>query len=134
MWKTLVLAILLVMVVLFVGTSRSDAGDPDQLTTDLSFPLPPVEQTNSPSPPPNAPRPHELFTPYDVGPPEGVWHYEDLTLAEKETADLGRDVSGWKASQDLLVQSMKEQARQAAAARAQHQIGLGDLGDTGVVP
>lgn len=134
MWKTLVFAILLATVVLFAGASRSDAGDPEELTTDSSFPLPPVEQTNSPAPPPNTPRPHEPFTQYDVGPPEAIWHYDDLSAAEKETADLGRDVSGWKASQDLLVQSMKEQARQSAAMQAQHQIGLGDLGDTGVVP
>ena len=47
---------------------------------------------------------------------------------------LGRDVSGWAASQDAMVAAVKEQARIEAAMIAQRQLGLGDLGDTGVVP
>ncbi len=133
MWKALVLGVL-AATMLFVGVSRSDVGDPDALSTDSSFPLPaPAADPVAPAPSGSQP-PRELFTPYDVGPPEGIWRYEDLTQAEKETADLGSDVSGWSASQDAMVAAVREQARIEAAKIAQRQLGLNQLGDTGVVP
>lgn len=136
MWRIVALGVLVVVTLVVVGsvrTARSDAASPE-LTTDTSFPLPaPAADPVAPAPPGARPA-RELFTPYDTGPPEATWRYEDLTAAEKETADLGRDVSGWSASQDAMVAAVREQGRIEAAKIAQRQLGLGQLGDTGVVP
>ncbi|MBL0220085.1 MAG: hypothetical protein IPQ07_40235, partial [Myxococcales bacterium] len=78
--------------------------------------------------------PGHLFEPYDVGPLEAVWSYDQLTPAEKETADLGRDASGWEPSQVRRVEAVKAAVRRQAAVLAQRELGLGDLGATGVVP
>lgn len=133
MWKTLSVTVLLFTLVVFARHSRSDSSDED-LGPDPSFPLPPPQQDPATPAPPGTPGHHEPFTPYDVGPASAVWRYEDLSVAEKEVVDLGRDVSAWAASQDAMVAAVKEQARIEAAIIAQRQLGLGDLGDTGVVP
>ena len=136
MWRIVAFGVLVGVIAVVAGTARmarSDAASPE-LMTDTSFPLPaPAADPVAPASPGARP-PRELFTPYDTGPPEATWRYEDLTAAEKETADLGRDVSGWSASQDAMVAAVREQGRIEAAKIAQRQLGLGQLGDTGVVP
>lgn len=133
MWKMLAAGTLVMAtLVVFAGISRSDAGD--ELGADPSFPLPPPAQDPPTPAPEGAQPPRAPFTPYDSGPPSAVWRYEDLSAEEKETVDLGRDVSGWAASQDALMLAVKEQARIEAAIIAQRRLGLGDLGETGVVP
>ena len=136
MWRIVVLGVLVAVILVVAGAARtahSDIANPE-ISTDSSFPLPePAADPVAPAPPGSQP-PRELFTPYDTGPPEGTWRYEDLTPAEKETADLGRDVSGWSASQAAMVAAVREQGRIEAAKIAQRQLGVGQLGDTGVVP
>jgi hypothetical protein len=63
-----------------------------------------------------------------------VWTAEQLTAEEREVVELGADNSGWAASQNVMVEAVKAEARIQAAVIAQRQLGLGSLGDTGVVP
>ncbi len=134
MLKTIFVGVSIGFVLLaFAARSRSDASDPGELTTDTSFPLP-DPAVGSASASAGAIAPGHLFESYDAGPAEAVWSYDQLTPAEKETADLGRDASGWEPSQVRRVEAVKGAVRRQAAVLAQRELGLGDLGATGVVP
>ena len=78
--------------------------------------------------------PRDTFTPYGTGNLEANWKYEDLTTDEKVVADKGRDVANWKGIHDAYRQAAIERAAQAVADAAAHQLGVDDLGTTGVVP
>ena len=135
MWKLLGVGTLLMTVLVIVaGVARSDDGDSDGLTMDSSFPLPPPAQDPVSPAPPRTPPVKQPFAPYDNGGPAAVWEVEDLTAEEREIIELGRDVSGWAASQDVMMQAVKAQAEVQAANIAQRELGLGELGEIGVVP
>lgn len=136
MTKVVGVGLLLVVATLIAlaGVSRSDAGDPTDVEPSSSFPLPPPENTPLTPAPPGTPLPRQPFTLYEPGPPNAVWTAEQLTAEEREVVELGADNSAWAASQDVMVEAVKAEARIQAAIIAQRQLGVGALGDTGVVP
>lgn len=135
MWKLWVsFGLLVTTLVVLGGVSRSDGGDPDGLPQDPSFPLPPPENTPLAPVPPGTPMPRQPFTLYEHGPPGSEWRYDQLSADEQEVVDLGRDVSGWAAGQNAMVEAVRAEAFIQAGILAQRQLGLGELGDTGVVP
>ena len=87
--------------------------------------------------------PKDPFSPYGVLPPPDpkaaapsnpIWRYTDLSLAEKEVADRGRDVTGWDATHNAFAAAVALRAHDAAATSAASQLGVEDLATTGVVP
>lgn len=135
MWKLWgTCGLLLALLGVFAGVSRSDNVDVDDRGPDSTFPLPPSEQGPLGAAPPGTRAPQPQFRLYEAGPPESVWRYEQVTPDEREVIDLGRDVSGWSAGQDAMVEAVHAQAVIEAAMLAQRRLGLGDFGEIGVVP
>ena len=97
--------------------------------------LPPPEATPpQPAPAPGAQRPIDPFSTSDVGPPSGVWQYEDLGPEEQEAADRGFETSTWAGGQQALAAAAAQRYPEIAAKRAQLMLGILELADTGVVP
>ncbi|HEU0035109.1 MAG TPA: hypothetical protein VFQ53_30995 [Kofleriaceae bacterium] len=85
-------------------------------------------------PNPGSERPmKDPFVPYDPGPPEALWKYEDLTPGERAVVDRGRaeDFTSVHAGYASAIQIRSAQAASDAAAL---QLGISDLSTTGVVP
>ncbi|MBA3540369.1 MAG: hypothetical protein H0T79_12205 [Deltaproteobacteria bacterium] len=127
--KSLVLACILVASgIIFVAKSWSDVGA-DSTASDLPGP-PPSDQT----PPYVGMARHEPGTPYDPGPTDAIWKYSDLKADEKAHVDRGRAVAGWTDVHEGYNTAIMEQAEQARATAAEHELGLQDSGEIGVVP
>lgn len=128
MSKLLWLALVLLGVMIVGATSRSDdLGTATEAppSIDLSFP---AKVPLGPNPP------RDPNTPYDVGPPDAVWSYEQLSPADKAVADRGRDTTGWQAVHDEYAAASAQRAETSKAELAAALLGLQGLGDTGVVP
>jgi len=122
--------LVVVAVAVLLVASRSQSDDLGTTTeappsVDLSFP---AKAPLGPNPPrgPNAP--------YDVGPPEAVWSYDQLSPADKAVADRGRDTTAWQAVHDEYAAASEERAEITKAEMAAQLLGLHALGATGVVP
>lgn len=121
------------------GTSRSDVVSDAPMAPTTAVPEPTTQ-----APVQNAPEPsarHQPFTQYFVGPapwdksPKPLWHYEDLTPAEKVVVDRGRDTTGWSNINNAFASASEQRAKQAASSSAAAQLGLDNTSlETGVVP
>lgn len=117
-------------VMVFAATSRGDdapAQEPSQPPPSVDLSLPP------PNPLPEQ-RPRSPHDPYDIGPPEAVWRYEQLSAKDQEVLDRGRDTSAWEPVLDVYAQAAAEQAEQAQARMAAAFLGIDGLNELGVVP
>lgn len=128
MGKAFWLSIAMLCVLLVAATSGGDdLGTATEAppSIDLSFP---AKAPLGPNPPrgPNAP--------YDIGPPEAVWSYDQLSPTDKAVADRGRDTTGWEAVHDEYAAASEEGAEISKAEIAAMRLGLHALGHTGVVP
>jgi hypothetical protein len=74
------------------------------------------------------------FSPYDIGPPEAAWSYDQLTPPEKTIADRGRDVTGWQTTHDAYRAAVLQLSARAQAAAAAQQLGVANVETIGVVP
>jgi hypothetical protein len=74
--------------------------------------------------------------PYDVGPPEQVWKYDQLSPAEQEAVERGRAAGAARAGKmdEALSRAAKEHSKRARAEAAEHQLGVYELGRMGVIP
>jgi hypothetical protein len=118
---------------LIAATSRSDVApaNPPLEPTPIDEPITGTPITPAPGTESTVP-PKDPFAPYDPGP--GTWAYEDLSAEERALADRGRDTTGWTEINGAFANASKEQAQRAAAAAAATQMGVSNVGDTGVVP
>jgi len=103
--------------------------------------LPPTEATPEPitgvaetSPPSGEPPPFDPFKPYAIGGPEAAWKLSDLTTAEQTVAQRGLTTTGWSATHNAFASAVVQRAQHAAASAAAAQLGVDNLGTTGVVP
>lgn len=139
MWK-LIATGLFICAIIFLGAAhqsevRADAvvdedenipaePVPEPITGTAVMPLPGSETVQK--------KPSE---PYDVGPPDHVWKYEQLSTEEKAAVERGRAAGAARAGKDLgITIGVKEQSRRARAEAAQHQLGLDNLSAIGVAP
>lgn len=119
--KAVLLGAILVAIGIFAATSWSDVVDDDTASD------PPASYVGRPR--------HEPLTPYDPGPDDAIWNYNDLNAEEKAVVDRNRNVDGWGAVHAGYTVVIKERAVRVAASSAEHQLGLeGNTGDIGVVP
>jgi hypothetical protein len=70
------------------------------------------------------------FAPFSA---EGGVPYDELSATEKAAVDRNRDVTGWQPRHDAFAAAVRERSRLARAESAQHQLGLDNLAETGVV-
>lgn len=73
------------------------------------------------------------FTPYDPGPPEALWRYEQLSTAEKAVVDRGRDTTAWRGIHGAYGAAVRERVPALRAQAAASQLGAHDLPLIGVV-
>ena len=140
MGKTFFVGALMLVVVLVVrvATSHSDVTPPPSLPSPA--PAEPITGTPIAGDVPSQGPAHTPFTPYPIGPapgdtsPKPFWLYDDLSPSEKAVIDKARDVTGWQATNDIITSAAAEHAHQAAADAAAHQLGVDNLGTTGVIP
>ena len=96
---------------------------------------PPSVDLSSPATVPlGANPPRDPFTPFDIGPPEAAWSYEQLSPADQAVADRGRQPVGTQAEIDAYNAVLQQQAADANARMAGRLLGVDSLGDVGVVP
>lgn len=107
-----------------VGTTSSGTAADDVV-------LPPIDMLAQPAPG-SEPPVRDPFTPYDTGP--NPWSYDQLTAGEKAVVDRGRNTTGWSQTHDAYAAAARQAAQDAQVATAQHELGLQDGVDTGVVP
>lgn len=132
--KAFVISMTAVVAFVWVSASRSDDS-----TTSTSAPTagpvpePITEQPIMPAPGSETPQ-RDHFVPYDPGPPEARWSYQQLNPAEKAHVDRGRNVDGWAdthaAFQAASTERIEEMSPQIAAAV----LGADHLDEVGVVP
>lgn len=140
MGKRLVSRVLMFALLLVAASSRSDGGSSEAAPTQApSLPSVAADEPITGSPAVSAPgdaRPrHDPFTPYGVGPPgTKTWSYDDLSPPERAYADRNRDPGKWAQIGAAYAHAAKERAQHAAGAAGAHQLGIGDLAGTGVVP
>lgn len=73
--------------------------------------------------------------PYDIGPPEHAWKLSQLSSEERAAVERGRAAGLARAGmQEAITLAAKEQSKRARAEAAQHQLGIDNLGEIGVVP
>jgi len=107
-----------------------DEPHPYELPNPDREPAPP--SANSPSHVGSA---HQSFQPYDPGPAEALWSREQLSSEDRALADHNRDhAQAWAPVQDAYARAARARAQDAAALAAEHQLGLEDSGNVGVVP
>ncbi|MDX2092444.1 MAG: hypothetical protein SFX73_31565 [Kofleriaceae bacterium] len=129
MSKLMLFALVLIGVTVVASTSRSDDLGPTTETppsVDLSFP---ATVPQGPNPP------HDMVTqPFDIGPPQAAWSYEQLSAAEKAVVDHGRQPLGAQADLDAYNAAMAKLAAQSNAVMSARMLGVDGLGDVGVIP
>jgi hypothetical protein len=135
MGNALRLAALMFCALLVAASLRSD------VSADVDAALDPVVSADEPTleapvePAPGFETPQkDPFAPYDVGPAEEVVRYDELSPDDKAAADRGRSVAGWQGRHDVYAGAVTERSARAAAAAAQHKLGIDALDTTGVVP
>jgi hypothetical protein len=132
--SALILGAVTLAVVWASSSSRSDPQPTSTSATPANASDEPISGVASiPTPGSESPM-RDPFTPYDIGPAQAAWGYTSLTSSEKAVVDHGRDVTGWSGVHDAYRQAAIERATQAAAQAAVHELGIDDLGTTGVVP
>jgi len=139
MWKLIATGLLMCVAILLGAANQSlvaadTAVDDEENIPAESIPEPTTEAPVMPLPGSETKQklPSE---PYDVGPPDQVWKYEQLSDAEKAAVDRGRAAGAARAGKDQgLAIGVKEHSRRARAEAAQHQLGLDDLRAIGVAP
>jgi hypothetical protein len=146
MWKSLHFGVLVCGSLLFAATSRGDIAAPPAPIVPTAPIAPstavPEPITGTPSTPASGSEtsPRGPFTPYAIGPapgdksPKPFWSYADLSAADKVVADRNKDAQGWDQINGAFASASAGRARQAVADSAQAQLGVADLGTTGVVP
>jgi hypothetical protein len=77
---------------------------------------------------------HDPFTPYDPGPPEAQWSYNQLNAQERALIDKGKGVTAKIPTLNAFAAAAAERAQSAAATSAEHQLGIENLETLGVVP
>jgi hypothetical protein len=77
--------------------------------------------------------PKDPFTPYDVGDPASIISLDELTPAEQEVVQRGRNVDSWRGIHDSYGAAVALRSKQARARAAQHQLGIDNLATQGVV-
>jgi hypothetical protein len=122
-------------VLFLTATSRSDVAPPDipLAATPIDEPITGAAITPAPGTTNSVP-PKDPFAPYDVGPTNATWSYNDLSTAERALADRGRNTDGWTEVNAGFAAASAEQAQRAAAAAAASQLGVADLATAGVIP
>lgn len=118
-------------------SNAQQAGDPAEPSTAPSTGVAPEPITGVPvTPRPGSETPpRDPFTPDDDSrPANAVWSYEDLTPVEQAVAHRGLDQPGWQATHDAYRAAVIQRANKAAAAAAEHQLGVDALDTLGVVP
>ena len=143
MGKWLLVAALVAVSFFFIASSRSDVAP---TVPTLPPPTPglgmaePITGTAVQPAPGSESQLKDPFKPYDIGPsaldksPKPTWSRSDLTAAERAVADKGTDVTGWDTIHNAFGQAAAERAHEAAASSAASQLGVDNLGTTGVVP
>lgn len=144
MGKSWCVGVLVCSVLVVATPSRSDVSPPVATTTGTVPPsaaVPePITGTPSTPAPGSETAPRDPFTPYAIGPtpgdksPKPFWSYADLSAADKVVADRNKDAQGWDQINGAFASASAGRARQAAADSAQAQLGVSDLGTTGVIP
>jgi hypothetical protein len=129
----LMLCCAVIAIVVATSISRSDSGDSTTEAPATSTDEPITGQPVTPTPGSETPG-RDPFSPYDVGGQGAVWSYDSLSAEEKAAADRGRDVKGWDGVNDAYRQAAMARAAEAAAEAAAIQLGVQNLGATGVVP
>ena len=132
----LLTAIIGLLIIFAVSTSRGDGGEPiddvgdsPPLDDDATEPI----TGSAVMPQKGAETPiKDPFTPYDIGGPAAAWQYEHLTDEEKAVVDHGKadDPSAVQAAYADAAAGIAEAAR---ARSATIQLGIDGLGE-GVVP
>lgn len=119
MGRTIVLGGLMSAVLLFAAAARSDVG--------VGSDQPPAND----SPPTVVPA---AIGQTDPGPASALWHYSDLSPAEKAYVDRNADTTGWDRVTAAFGSAVAEQGRAAAARDEANQLGVDDLATEGVLP
>lgn len=114
-------------VMLIAATSRSDELGTTDRPPSVDLSAPPTE------PVVHAPT-HDPFAPFDVGPPAGVWSYDQLSPEEKAVVDRGRDTAEWARVNEGYNAAIRQQTAQSNAAMAGRMLGLTNAVEAGVVP
>jgi len=129
--KVLWVSLVLFSLVIVAATSR---GDDLGTTTEPTQPPPSFEVSVPGTAPPGVTPPASPFEPFDIGPPEAAWRYEQLSPADKAVADRGRETSEWDAIVSAHMRVATEQAEAGKARVAAAMLGLDGLDTLGVVP
>jgi hypothetical protein len=116
-------------ILLLAAITKSDVAAQD--ATIDSTTLDPVLATDSTQT--TAPQ-KDPFAPYDVGGPEAIWPYEALTPDEQTVVDRNRDAKGWGEVHGGFATAVLERSMKARAEAAQHELGVDNLEQSGVVP
>lgn len=131
MTKVLWISLVLFGLAIFAATSR---GDDQGSATEPTQPPPSFEVSIPGTAPPGVTPPPSPFEPYDIGPPEAAWRYEQLSPADQVVADRGRDTSEWEAINSAYMRVAAEHAEAGKARVAAAMLGLDGLDTLGVVP
>ena len=133
------LLVALVVLVVRAPASRGDVATAPALpSVGVSEPITGTAVTGPPAA--NAGPAHAPFTPYPIGPvagdtsPKPFWTYDDLTAEQKAVIDAAREDTEAQATHDAFSAAASELGRRAAGTAAQHQLGVDNLGTTGVIP
>lgn len=118
MGRTLVFGGLMAAVLLFAAAARSDVGAGS-------------DSPGAGSPPTVVPA---AIGPTDPGPASALWHYADLSPAERAYVDRNADTTGWDQVTAAFGAAVAEQGRAAAARDEANQLGVDDLATEGVLP
>ncbi|MDB4955977.1 MAG: hypothetical protein JWO36_3546 [Myxococcales bacterium] len=124
--------------ILFVATpSQSDvapSNSPSALPPSTEAVAEPTIATPAVPAPGSETQPKDPFAPYDVGDPNAIWKYTDLTPDERAIANKGHAAAIGETVHAAYNSAVAERAHQAAADSAAAQLGVSGLAGTGVVP
>ena len=124
----IVLGIVALAIIIATATSRSQSPDllerpgDEPITGKASKPLPESHPT-----------PKNPFEPYDHGPQNELWQYQQLNDAERRIVDHGR-ISDYSAVNDGYRGAARQLGIRAKVESAETQLGADNLDTTGVVP
>lgn len=126
------LALTFIAALIAACTSDESAPFEEIPTFDPAAPEPITGTAVMPNVENKTPPPHR-FAPYDPGPPEHLWRYEDLTAEEKKVVDEGRDTTGWEQVHVAYRSAIAERLPAIRAQAAASQVGICDVARLGVV-
>src|SRR5438105_14891741 len=106
MGRSLLLGSLIGCILLIAATVRSDVAAPPVLEPTA------IDEPITGTPAQNAPGDEIIvkdpFAPYDPGPADSLWKYEDLTPDEQAYVDRNRDPKGWDQINDAFAKAVAE--------------------------